>query len=624
MTFIPFRLKILGSFLALLGAVLGVSLVIVSRSQTRQTESSVKAQLETTRTVFSSILDRREEQLAAALRLLGGDFAFKQAVSTRDPATIESAALNLRERIGADDLWVADDEGRLFADTSHLMKPGESVAGLPAAAQALAGAPGASIIPLHGRVYQLAAVPLNAPDLIGILVAGFALDDRAAAELKRMTRTDVSFGSESGLFASTEDPRGRRMLEEARDRLAGHEPSLIGPAGQRRLVLAASVAPRVTAYLERNWDEALEPLRELQRLLGVIGLAGFALAALAGYLIAEGVTASVGQLVQATRRLVQGDYAARVEIRQRDEIGQLGQAFNRMVEGLQEREKIRSVLRKAVSKEIADELLKRGQINLGGEEKSVTVLFSDIRGFTTISEGLAPAELVAQLNAYFTKMAKAVEASRGVIDKYIGDAIMALFGAPLETAEDAVHAQRAALAMVAALDELNAERSRRGLPPWRNGIGLNTGRAVAGTLGSEDRWSYTVIGDAVNLSSRLEGLTKHYGVRILVSQATRDAGAGNFIYRALDLVRVKGKNEPVEVFELLGEGVPRPAWLDPFEAGVRAYRGRSFPAAQKAFEDVLRARPDDGPARGYLERLKPLLGGPVPDAWDPAHTMLEK
>ena len=622
MKFIPFRLKILGGFLTLLVAVLAASLAVVSRIQTRRAEDEVRRQLEVTRTVFVSILKYRERQLLSAARLLVGDFAFKQALSTKDPKTIESAALSLQSRIGAGAVWVTDDEGTLYADTTHQMKPGDSVKSWPAVASALEGEAKAAIVPVKGRAYQAAAVPVNAPDLIGVVVAVFPIDDALAAELKRMTLSEVSFEAQGNLFASTLPPDDRGVLEKNRG-MPEDTIHLMGPMGKRYIVLPVSPAKGVMAYIQRSWDEALLPLQEQRRLLVGVGLAGVGLMAVFGFLLAEGVTKSVRTLVKATLRLVDGDYSVRVDIRSRDEIGQLGGAFNSMVEGLQEKEKIRSVLRKAVSKEIADELLKRGEINLGGEERTITVLFSDIRGFTTISEGLAPPELVSQLNGYFIAMSRAIEERKGVIDKFIGDAVMALFGAPLTTPEDADNAQRAALGMVGALESYNSERRAKGLSEWRNGIGLNTGRAIAGTMGSEDRWSYTVIGDSVNLASRLEALTKHYGVRILVSGATRAVSKADFRYRTLDLVRVKGKNEPVEVFELLGEGGQAPAWLETYEEAVRLYRNREFAPAKTRFETVTAQAPEDRASRLYLERIEPLLQGVAPD-WEPAHTMTEK
>lgn len=622
--FIPLRLRILGAFSLLLASVLGASLWLVGRAQTGQVEGGLRAQLETTAGVFASSLKRQERQLAVSLELLGGDFAFKQAFSTGEKATINSAAENFQRRIAADVMWVTDEEGVLLVDTAGLLKVGSDASALAPVAAALSNSPGTAVLVLGDAIVQVAAVPIKAPDVVGVLAAGFRIGDAAAGAIQETTKSEVSFAAGESLRASSLKGESRTLLAAHMREIGTASFGLMGPIGNRWLVLRKQITPEVSAFIQREWDAALEPVRELRRLLLIVGAAALALTVLVGFVVAQGVTAPMEALVAATKRLAGGDYDARVSAGRRDEVGQLGEAFNSMVEGLREKERIRSVLRKAVSKEIADELLKQGHIELGGEEKSVTMLFSDIRGFTTISEGLAPKELVSQLNAYFTRMARAIEPHRGVIDKYVGDAIMALFGAPLTGPEDAIGAQRAALAMLSALAELNAERRAAGNADWRIGVGLNTGPAVAGTLGSEERWSYTVIGDAVNLASRLESLTKHYGVGIIVSRATREASASAaFVYRALDLVRVKGKNEPIEIFELLGEGIPLPSWLGDSEVGVAAYRGGKFDEARAAFEAVLAARPDDLLSKTYLERIA-ALGGRVPEGWDPAHTMDEK
>lgn len=643
MRFVPFRRKILAAFLSLLAVVLGLALALVDRHQTRLVQSEVRSRLQVAREVFESMLRRRERQLTAALRLLSADFAFKQAMATGDAGTIGSAALNFRERVGADAVLIADEEGVLLADTTGRRKPGESLAGLPAAAGALEEEAVSSVDPLDGAVYQMAAVPIYGPDLIGILLAGFAVDDRMAAEIKQITLTDVSFSAGDQIAASTLDERGRALLRGARAGLAGGEERIIGPAGGRDIVLESRVAPRVSAYLQRSWEEALKPVRDLRRALLWTGLAALLLALLAGLRIAEGVTAPVEALARATGRLAEGDYGVRVSIPQRDEIGQLGRAFNRMVAGLEEREKIRSILRQTVSKEIAEEILKSG-VSFEGEEKHVTVLFLDIRGFTTLSESLPPRELFRQLNSFWSHVDRAIGTHKGVIEQYAGDAIKGLFGAPVSSPGAAADAHRAALALLKELAEANVERRREGLSPWEIGVGLNTGPAAAGHYGSENRWAYTVIGDTVNLAARLEGLTKVYGVPIVVSRTARDAAlaanasskgrkdgapagdaasGGDFRYRSLDLVRVKGKHEPVEVFALLGEGVEAPPWLEAHEEGIRAYREGRFGPARELFAGLRRELPEDRAAGLYLERLSGLPDS-APAGWDPAHTMTSK
>lgn len=544
-----FRHKLLASFLGLLGAVLAVSLWAVQRLETRRAERELETGLELTRAGFEDLLAAHDRELASALKLLSGDFAFKQAVATRDPATVLSVALNHRARMGADLLLVAGDDGALLADTRR--RKGAAARAPAFLAKALEGAPVSGILVLEGAAYQLAAVSVNAPDPIGAVAAGFLIDDKVAASLKRLTRAEVSFLVDGVVAGSTLDAAGRESL-------AGHAPSLAGAprrltlGGARWLAAASTARAPVTAVVLRSWDEALGPLRAMQKRLLAVGALGLAAAFLVGLLIAKGLTASLEKLAAAAAAVGSGRYDVDPRIPGSDEIARLGRAFADMAKGLLEREKIRSILHKSVSKEIAESLVSRGAIELGGEEREVTVLFSDIRSFTTISESLAPKELVAQLNDYFTGMARAIDAHHGVIDKYIGDAVMALFGAPLARPDDAANALRAALAMGEALDELNARRAAKGLPPWRFGVGINTGPVVAGTLGSEQRWSYTVIGDAVNAASRLESATKELGARIVVAARTKELAGPGFRWKELGRISVKGKSESLEVFELLG------------------------------------------------------------------------
>jgi adenylate cyclase len=192
-------------------------------------------------------------------------------------------------------------------------------------------------------------------------------------------------------------------------------------------------------------------------------------------------------------------------------------------------------------------------LKLGGQKKEMTVLFSDIRGFTTLSEKLEPEKLVAILNEYFTAMTEVILQSGGVLDKFIGDAIMAFWGAPQEAPDHAQRACRTALKMIAKLEELKKEWSKRDLPEINIGVGINSGQMIVGNMGSAKRFDYTVIGDNVNLASRLEGLNKQYGTSIIISQFTYDKVKEKFEGEFLDKVAVKGKEIPVEIFKLVGE-----------------------------------------------------------------------
>ncbi len=275
---------------------------------------------------------------------------------------------------------------------------------------------------------------------------------------------------------------------------------------------------------------------------------------------------------------------------------------------------------------IAQVLKDPSGLMLGGQKKVLTVLFSDIRGFTTISEGLEPEVLSQALNTYLDKMTAIVFDREGVLDKYIGDAVMAIWGAPMEQPDHASRACRAALEMMAEVNALHKVWDEMRVPYFKIGIGLNTGPMVVGNLGSRLRFDYTVIGDNVNLGSRLEGQTKGYGVNIIVSQSTQNAAQEDYFFRVLDLIRVKGKKEPVAIYELVGprDGREAPRFVTLAEEAFRAYRQRDFEGAVRLLEQVLEEKPEDAPAQLLKERCRDFLQEPPPEDWDGVETKTTK
>jgi adenylate cyclase len=246
-----------------------------------------------------------------------------------------------------------------------------------------------------------------------------------------------------------------------------------------------------------------------------------------------------------------------------------------------------------------------GKLSLGGEKRELTVLFSDIRGFTTLSEAMAPEALVRLMNRYFTAMTGRLFEQRGSLDKFIGDAIMAVFGAPLAEPSHAEHACRAALGMMAALDELRREWQAEGLPRVDIGIGINSGPVIVGNMGSAERFNYTVVGDAVNLASRIEGLNKAYGTGILVSESTYAQIDGTLCpSREVDVLRVRGRAQPVRVYELIAEGrYATLDWLGEFRAAYAEMREGDAARAAQMF-DALHERTGDRASAYHAERCR--------------------
>jgi adenylate cyclase len=257
------------------------------------------------------------------------------------------------------------------------------------------------------------------------------------------------------------------------------------------------------------------------------------------------------------------------------------------------------------------------RLELGGEEFETTVLFADLEGFTKLSETMQPHALIKLLNDYFSPMTQIILRYQGTLDKYIGDAIMALWGAPVPLDDHALRACRAALEMEKTMAELQEDWRIQGLPPLVARIGVHSGSVVAGNVGSRERFNYTALGDTVNLASRLEGVNKVYGTRILLSDDTRRYLQDRFLVRELDRVQVKGRGQPVTIYELIGNSLPEGSypWLDYFAAGLQAYRSRQWEEASQAFNEVLRLKPQDRPTQVFLGRCRFFSAAPPPADW---------
>ncbi len=299
-----------------------------------------------------------------------------------------------------------------------------------------------------------------------------------------------------------------------------------------------------------------------------------------------------------------------------------------LTEGVEKR-RIRKAFQFYVSRQVVDQMLKEpDKLTLGGERRVCTVLFSDIRGFTTISEQLPPEGLVHLLNSYLTPMTNLVFKYEGTLDKYMGDAIMAIFGAPITYTDHASKACFTSLDMMEELRQLQAHWREKGLPEIDIGIGLNTGPMSAGNMGSDVRFDYTVMGDNVNLGSRLEGINKQYGTHIIISESTYAAAKADVFAREMDAVRVKGKREPIRIFELLGRGKPTGAMSEmvhTFEKGLGLYKSQQWDDAIQCFEAVRQNhQPNDYASTMYIERCQAMKANPPAPDWDGAYTMTTK
>jgi adenylate cyclase len=289
---------------------------------------------------------------------------------------------------------------------------------------------------------------------------------------------------------------------------------------------------------------------------------------------------------------------------------------------------ITSVFGKYVSPVVIDTLIKNpDMINLGGEKKNITIFFSDIRGFTTISEKLEPEELVNLLNEYLTEMTSIIIKDQGLVDKYMGDAIMAIWGAPLDLPDHPKIACSSSLEMVEKLNELKNKWKSEGIPAFDIGIGLNSGNAIVGNMGSSTRFDYTAMGDNVNLASRMEGLNKLYGTNIIITEKTLKFVKDDFEIRKLDAVKVKGKKKPVLIYELVSGkdklDKKQVDFIKIYEEGLELYFNRKWNPAIKKFKEALKLR-NDKASKEFINRCENFIKNPPPKDWDGVWEMKTK
>jgi adenylate cyclase len=342
-----------------------------------------------------------------------------------------------------------------------------------------------------------------------------------------------------------------------------------------------------------------------------------AIATTLGLIFAAFVTRSlvdpVKRLVGGTRAVEAGDLDVEILVRTHDELATLATSFNHMVVGLREKERIRDTFGQYVDPRIVKSLLENRMPSDGGERQVMTVFFSDLQDFTRLCEGLTPDAAVRFLNRYFSLMSEVIRTRQGIVDKYIGDSVMAFWGPPFTDAAD-----HATLSCIAALEQMARMEAFRawlpemfgvahGLPVVNVRMGIASGEVTVGNIGSETSRSYTVIGDTVNLASRLEQANKFYGTRILVSEATRNLAGDTLAFREIDSLRVAGKLETVRVFELLGIATELSESdrqrVQSYEAGLARYRAQDWDAAEAAFRECLAIEPKDQPSQVMLGRI---------------------
>ena len=612
--------------LCLLLPVLGGTFYFVNKNNVEYTEETINSYLEIGADVFDFTRMQKAETLKAITNSLTWDFGFRTAYASNDPATIFDAALNVLDRSldNADMLMIVDLDYKVIIDTE--IQGNDTLTGpwleLITKAEASEEGFADAITVIDGAPFQLIALPLYLPRQVAWIVGGFVLDQEFAEQVSETVVSEVSIlrlSSASGLqlvASSLEPSRQDKLIDQilvSAEFLGALQTVDFGDeiytSLVRSLFRSEDSELQVFAVIQRSYDENSENVILFQRLLIELYAVVIVLSLIAVFALSRSITNPLASLAGAVQKIEKGNYDLKVDVKSRDEIGHLAAMVNSMAKGLIEKEKVRDLLGKVVSKQIAEQLLSH-PIELGGEEKVVTVLFSDIRGFTTFCEGLAPKQVLEELNRVLSTISNIIESHSGVVDKFQGDAVMALFGAPITGDSDAENAMLATLEIVKALEAVDSRLSAC--------VGINTGLVVAGNLGSDNRLNYSVIGDAVNLSARLEGLTRLYNVPNIVSEASCLA-APNFVYKELDTVCVAGKKQPVVIYELLGErAAVSKQTLDEaerFAEALKAYRAKDWSLAESLFSQLHRSCDNKVLHQVFLARIQDYKSAAPPENW---------
>jgi len=470
---------------------------------------------------------------------------------------------------------------------------------------------------------------------------------QAARKLINAIIDDTSTPSDNAALARI-DSRIDSLMSESRQHLTQESEDLLSEldardfsAVRRSLARVDSLRDQLNEKIDAVRTEmlkvsyrAIATIRSEQTQAVLISAIVTLLAAIVGLIFANlvsgGIIRSVRQLLEGTRAVEAGQLDQSIEVTTGDEIGQLAAAFNRMVVQLRDNQRVRETFGKYIDPRVVEGLIDRPTLTAAeGQRRVMTVLFCDLKGFTSLSEGMTPQGLVKVMNRYLSIMSEPIRTNRGIIDKYIGDGIMAYWGPPF--VDEADHARFACLAAMEMIERIATLRQEipellgvRGTPMEKCDlrIGVATGEALVGSIGSDVMMSYTVMGDVVNLASRLEGVNKTYGTRNLVSERTIAAAGAALEVREIDRVVVAGHTHSEIIFEILGrKGELTPQQFlsrDKYLEGLAAYREQRWDDALRALNESLGAIPDDGPSMALLKRVESLKANPPSRDWDGA------
>jgi class 3 adenylate cyclase len=554
-----FGAKLLAALLGTIGLLLVVTYVVVQGETARQVEIVVDRTIRNAGTLFEELNELQRQQAARLAR----PFTETRRASALLDATIEAGDYEYLADMVEYEMQLTDLAEALLVFTDADAVPVLSMV----RGQRIMGADPARIGPLadtllsgdsleltgyrmiDGRLFGITSLYVDLFGRpVGTITFGLPIQERDLERIGGIGGFEVCLHVGTDCVVRTDgvdDELAAVMHRAATDRAAIRASAAGGEWSIRAEPLMAESPSQGLRIVAVPLDEVLSPFDRIERALLLGGGGALLLSGLIGAALSRSLTRPIRALVAATARVAGGDYGAEVQVSSRDEMRTLADSFNDMTRGLLLRERYRAVLNKVVSQDVAAELLK-GDVELGGENRLVTVLFADIRGFTALTEGMEPQEVIGLLNECMECLSRPIDAEGGVVDKYIGDEVMAVFGAPVRQEDHARRAVSAAVSMQQGMSELNRQRELRGEKPLGIGVGINSGVAVAGNMGSTNRLNYTVVGDTVNLASRLAGQAR--AGEILVSGATLQSAGDGLVATLLGGRSLKGFSSEVPVY----------------------------------------------------------------------------
>ena len=545
---------------------------------------------------------------AGALEAARKDFALVDEGNRQLPAMFPLFDLPLV-------VGVSPDGRQIWRSTDRDAEPGTDLSTDPLIATALQGTIARRLVVAGEEgtpgepagLFLLQAIPVSAihDGAAGVIVAGTPLSQSAIDYLSKSTGLEVFVGTRKKLTGPSGFPpaalAGVEALHASRGAASAQDVVLAGHH-VRALRVENPIAgswPGLEVLMLRSTDSERRLIFTLDAWLAGIGAATLLLGMMLGRIFSAPMRLSVERLVEATEAIRGKRYAHRVTVTSRDELATLAESLNRMAERMEKGDFVETSMKLFVPPAYVDYILEhRDELKLGGERRTMSILFADVMGFTALAEKMPPERLVSTVNAHFDLCSRVIATHDGTIDKFIGDAVMAFWNAPVPIEGHAAKSLLAALEMIAVGDYAAREAEARGEAATRCRVGVHTGEAIVGLVGGVDRRNYTALGDAVNIASRLESANKLYGTRILTTAETRAAAGDLVVARFVDRARVVGRRNAVEIHEVLCESGSMPPPRAPEADYLRAwalYGEARFVEAAKAFDALAQQWPDDGP-----------------------------